>query len=61
VPPYAIVAGNPARVVRLRHDERTVERLLALRWWDWPIERVTAAVGALAASDLEALERMAPR
>jgi acetyltransferase-like isoleucine patch superfamily enzyme len=34
VPPYAIVGGNPARVIRLRFDERIVERLLALRWWE---------------------------
>lgn len=33
VPPYAIVVGNPARVKRYRFDEKTVERLLALRWW----------------------------
>ena len=33
VPPYGVVAGTPARLKRLRFDERTVERLLALRWW----------------------------
>jgi carbonic anhydrase/acetyltransferase-like protein (isoleucine patch superfamily) len=36
VPPYAVVAGNPGRVVRQRFDERTTERLLATQWWDWP-------------------------
>jgi virginiamycin A acetyltransferase len=35
VPPYAIVGGNRASVIRLRFDEATVERLLAIRWWDW--------------------------
>lgn len=35
VPPYTIVAGNPAQVVRRRFDDRTCERLLALRWWEW--------------------------
>ena len=34
VPPYAIVGGNPARVIRLRFPEAVVERLLASRWWD---------------------------
>jgi len=38
VPPYAIVAGNPARVVRLRFDEATVAALLESRWWDRPRE-----------------------
>lgn len=41
VPPYAIVAGNPARVVRRRYDDATIAKLLDLRWWDWPPERVT--------------------
>lgn len=35
VPPYAIVAGNPARVVRYRFSGSIVERLLAIAWWDW--------------------------
>ena len=34
VPPFAIVAGAPARVLRLRFDPATIERLLALRWWE---------------------------
>lgn len=33
IPPYAIVVGNPARILRMRFDERTVERLLAIRFW----------------------------
>ncbi len=34
VPPFAVVAGVPARVKKLRFSERTVERLLAARWWE---------------------------
>lgn len=37
VPPYAIVAGSPARVLRLRFDERIVERMLALQWWRYDL------------------------
>lgn len=40
VQPYEVVVGNPARHVRYRFDERFVRDLLALRWWDWPIERI---------------------
>lgn len=36
VPPYAIVGGNPARVIKYRFPEKTIERLLAIAWWDWP-------------------------
>ena len=36
VPPYAVVAGNPATVVRYRFSRQTVERLLKIAWWHWP-------------------------
>jgi acetyltransferase-like isoleucine patch superfamily enzyme len=42
VPPYAIVAGTPARVFRLRFDERIVERLLALAWWQYDLQPLKA-------------------
>lgn len=37
VPPYAIVAGVPARIVRYRYDEETIKFLTDLKWWDRPI------------------------
>jgi acetyltransferase-like isoleucine patch superfamily enzyme len=40
VPPYAIAAGNPARVLQYRFDEETIQKLLKIRWWDWPDRRV---------------------
>lgn len=36
VPPYAIVAGTPARIIRYRFDEKTIEELLRLKWWELP-------------------------
>jgi virginiamycin A acetyltransferase len=59
VPPYAIVAGNPARVIRMRHDEATIHRLLNLAWWDWDLEKLTQNVGLLTGTDVAALERAA--
>lgn len=44
VPPYAIVAGNPAKIVRYRFDEKSIERLLALQWWDWPEHQIARAM-----------------
>jgi len=40
VPPYAIVAGNPARLVRFRFPAEQIAALLEIRWWDWPIEKI---------------------
>lgn len=38
VPPYAIVGGVPARVIKYRFDQETIDFLQALKWWDWPPE-----------------------
>jgi acetyltransferase-like isoleucine patch superfamily enzyme len=54
VPPYAIVGGNPAQLIRYRFDEAQIEALLEIRWWDWPEERVRAAVPLLAGDDVDA-------
>lgn len=43
VPPYAVVVGNPARVVRFRFSPPVIEQLLASRWWDRPIEELDIA------------------
>lgn len=61
VPPYAVVAGNPARVIRHRQPPDAVERLLKIAWWDWPIERITRHVRLIASGDVEALETAAGR
>lgn len=59
VPDYAVVAGNPARILRRRFAPEIIERLMALRWWDWGPERVRAAEPALAAAE-PALAGLAP-
>lgn len=38
VPPYAIVVGNPMRILRYRFSEDTIKKLLEIAWWDWPLE-----------------------
>ena len=47
VPPYAIVAGNPGRVVAERFTKEQREALLRIRWWDWPEDVVVKRVPAL--------------
>jgi tetrahydrodipicolinate N-succinyltransferase len=41
VPPFAIVAGVPAVVKRLRFPEATIERLLRVRWWDLELKELS--------------------
>ena len=59
VEPYTIMGGVPARPIRKRYDEETIQRLLALRWWDFPPEQMRKCLDALEQGDLQALEQMA--
>ena len=40
VPPYAIVVGNPAKIVKYRFDEQQIEDLLSIAWWDWDESKI---------------------
>ena len=54
VPPFAIVGGSPARVIRYRFAPEQIEALLEIRWWDWPDELVVEATPLLSDSDIDA-------
>lgn len=54
VPDYAIVGGNPARVISYRHTEEQRAALLEIAWWDWPEDEVKLAVPLLADDDIDA-------
>ncbi len=56
VPPYTIVGGVPARPIRKRFDEATIARLLELRWWDWPEERIARNIQAIQTGRLDQLQ-----
>lgn len=40
VPPYAIVAGNPAKIVKYRFSEDQIQKLLSINWWDWEEQKI---------------------
>lgn len=40
IPPYAIVGGVPAKVIKYRFDEVTIEKLLELKWWDFSDKKI---------------------
>ena len=52
-PPYTIVAGNPARILRKRFDEELIDLLLKYRWWDKSVEEINGLIPVLTCSDLE--------
>jgi acetyltransferase-like isoleucine patch superfamily enzyme len=53
VPPFAVVGGCPAKVLRYRFSDEQIAALLDIRWWDWPEEEVRAAVPYLASRDID--------
>lgn len=52
VPAYAVVGGNPAKVIKMRFPEAEIARLLELQWWDWPLEKITANLGWLTGKEV---------
>ena len=57
VPPYTIVGGVPARQIRKRFSEDMIAYLLALKWWDWPIEKISENIEFIKSADLEKLKK----
>ena len=57
VPPYTIVAGNPARQIRRRFDDEMIELLERFAWWDKPIDEINALIPILTSGDLEKVRK----
>ena len=55
VPAYAVVAGNPGRVVKMRFAPEIAAELLAIRWWDWDADRIARHIDAIQGANIDAL------
>ena len=58
VPSYTIVGGVPAKPIRKRFDEETIQKLEEIRWWDWEEERIKRNIQAIQSGDINMLEHM---
>ena len=58
IPPYSIVGGNPAKIIKQRFDDRTIEILLKIKWWNWPIEIINKNVHNIAGNNISKLEEV---
>ena len=56
VEPYSIVGGNPAKLIRKRFDEETINFLVQLAWWDWPMDKIVTHMDAIIIGDLDRLK-----
>lgn len=55
VPPYTIVGGNPAKLIRQRFEDNVVRALLHIAWWNWDREKITRNLANIVAADIDAL------
>ena len=55
VEPYSIVGGNPAKEIKKRFPDKTIDKLLKLKWWDWSIEKITENIQNLTDNKIENL------
>jgi len=58
VPAYTVVGGNPATVIKKRFDDETIERLLAVKWWHWPVEIISKNIALIMAGTVIDLEKV---
>lgn len=56
VEPYSIVGGVPAKEIRKRFAPETIERLLKLQWWNWPVEKIRTSISAIQSGNIQALK-----
>lgn len=55
VPPYTIVGGVPAKIIKPRFSEEEIVKLLEMKWWNWPEEKIIENMRIICSSDIDAL------
>lgn len=55
VPPYTIVGGIPAKPIRKRFTDDTIQKLEALQWWNWSFEKIKQSLPNLTSGDIDGL------
>ena len=56
VPPYTIVGGVPAKIIRKRFSDADIENLLDIRWWDWSDEKIKKNISAIQTGSIDDLK-----
>ena len=59
VAPYSINGGNPAKEIRKRFSDKQIEFLLRLKWWEWPVGKITKNLGLLTGNRVEDFKKPA--
>lgn len=61
IEPYSIIAGNPARIISYRFPKETRKKLLAIRWWKWPIDTILENVDFLCSNNIDNFLKLAQK
>jgi len=59
VPPYTIVGGNSAKIIKERFDKIEVEKLLKIQWWNWSVDKITTNLSIITSGNIVELEKLA--
>lgn len=55
IPPYTIVGGVPAKPIRKRFDDKTIEKLLSIKWWNWDKEKIKQNIQSIQSGNINNL------
>ena len=55
IPPYTIVCGVPAKPIRKRFDDKTIEKLLLIKWWNWDKEKIKQNIQSIQSGNINDL------
>lgn len=53
VPPYAIVVGNPCKILKYRFSAEQITQLLQIKWWNWPIEKIKENISLIMSDQID--------
>lgn len=58
IPAYHIAGGNPCKMIKKRFDDELIDYLLAIKWWDWPAEKIFENLDVLCSNDLSKIKKV---
>ena len=56
VPPYTIVGGVPAKIIRKRYSDEIISELLHIKWWDWEKQKIAKHINAIQQGNIQQLK-----